>query len=129
MMPEVTSACARLNLSLLPDADDCEGGYAFVDESVQAPRPWDALGKIKTAYLNCVNGAAFQNEQIGILVADLKARRGELAVLKAKRELHSLVTSLESSSSCSAGDESEVPPCCRSPRAPDPSCSHRWPGS
>ena len=111
MMHEVMAACSRLNISLLPDAEDCEGGYAFIDESVQAPRPWDALGKIKTAYLNCVNGAAFQNEQIGILVADLKARRGELAVIRAKRELHSLVTSLESPSSCSAGDESEVVEC------------------
>ena len=111
MLPEVIAACARLNISLLPDTDDCEGGYAFIDEGMRAPRAWDVLSKIKTAYLNCVNGVAFQNEQIGILVADLKARRGELAVLKAKRELHSLVSSLESPSSCTttlASDESEV---------------------
>jgi len=111
MLPEVMAACARLNISLLPDTDDCEGGYAFIDESMRAPRAWDVLSKLKTAYLNCVNGVAFQNEQIGILVADLRARRGELAVLKAKRELHSLVSSLESPSSCTttlASDESEV---------------------
>ena len=118
MLPEVMAACARLNISLLPDTDDCEGGYAFIDESMRAPRAWDVLSKIKTAYLNCVNGVAFQNEQIGILVADLQARRGELAVLKAKRELHSLVSSLESPSSCTttlASDESEVPSPARPP--------------
>ena len=118
MLPEVMAACARLNISLLPDTDDCEGGYAFIDESMRAPRAWDVLSKIKTAYLNCVNGVAFQNEQIGILVADLQARRGELAVLKAKRELHSLVSSLESPSSCTttlASDDSEVPSPARPP--------------
>jgi hypothetical protein len=66
MLPEVLAACRRLNVNILSDADDFEGGYALIDETASTPRPWDVLSKIKTEYLNCVNGIAFQNEQIGL---------------------------------------------------------------
>ena len=123
MLPELLAACCRLNVSLV---DDSEGGYAFVDNTIQGNlRPWDVLSKLKTSYLNCVNGVAFQNEQIGecvrrvsspqrsdandavvvagILVKDLKAHRDKLAILKAKcalaREYASLCSTPEGPSS------------------------------
>ena len=49
--------------------------------------PWDVVTKVRTEYLNAVNGIAFQNEQIGILVNDLKMLRDRLVVLKAQRSL------------------------------------------
>lgn len=92
-MPELLAACSRLNVNLVPD--DSEGGYAFVDDT-SSLRPWDVLSKLKTSYLNCVNGVLHNNEQIGILVADLKAHRDELAVLKARHALARECASLSS---------------------------------
>jgi hypothetical protein len=93
MMPELLAACSRLNVNLVPD--DSEGGYAFVDDA-SSVRPWDAVSKLKTNYLNCVNGVLHNNEQIGILVGDLKTHRDELAVLKARHALAREYASLSS---------------------------------
>lgn len=63
MLPELLAACSRLNVTLV---EDNEGGYSFIDNTIEANlRPWDVLSKLKTSYMNCVNGVAFQNEQIG----------------------------------------------------------------
>ena len=48
LLPELMAACARLNVNLIPDCDDSEGGYAFVDESARTPCAWDVVTKIKT---------------------------------------------------------------------------------
>ena len=53
-----TCVCAWILLHTL-------GGYAFVDDAASTPRAWDVVCKIKIEYVNCVNGVAFQNEQIG----------------------------------------------------------------
>ena len=49
----------------LLDTHDDEGGYAFLDDDASVHRPWDVVLRLKTEYLNCVNGIAFQNEQLG----------------------------------------------------------------
>jgi hypothetical protein len=82
LMPEIVFACARLNVSLLPPSEDSKEG-----EVNPPPRPLEVLARIKTEYLNCVNGITFQNEQIGMLVREYKSLRDEIAVLKAEREL------------------------------------------
>ena len=99
LLPEVTAACRSLSINLL--SEDNEIGVTLVG-SASALSPWDVVTKVRTEYLNAVNGIAFQNEQIGILVNDLNMLRDRLVVLKAQRSLAHEIHSLSADTRVSA---------------------------
>ena len=78
----IRQKCKELEIRLNRDDEEEAVDYAGIDTL-----PLYLMETLRIEYINCINGIAFQNEQISNLMSQLREARDKLQVLQAKKDI------------------------------------------
>ncbi|EKX51203.1 hypothetical protein GUITHDRAFT_103120 [Guillardia theta CCMP2712] len=78
----IRQKCEELQIRLTRDDGEEAGDHSSIDTL-----PLYLMETLRIEYINCINGIAFQNEQISNLMSRLREARDKLQVLQAKKAI------------------------------------------